>query len=121
MPAIVRTPRVLQRSFTAMGTPWRGPRYRPARISASARPSARDRSVGHDRDVALEAPVHRRDSVEQLLREVYRQELPCRDELGHVRQTRVVQWALDLRDRRTRRASPARHRGDREYRGTGQE
>ncbi len=33
-------------------------------------PGTRDRSVGHDRDVALEAPVHRRNSVEQLLGEV---------------------------------------------------
>jgi hypothetical protein len=55
------------------------------------------------------------------LREVYRQELPRGDEPGHFRQTRVVQRALDVRDRRTRRASPARHRGNRECRGTGQE
>jgi hypothetical protein len=35
-PLVVRIPLVLQRSFNAIGTPWKGPRQRPAMISDSA-------------------------------------------------------------------------------------
>ena len=37
MPAAVGTPAVLQRSFTAIGTPCSGPRDFPAAVSASSR------------------------------------------------------------------------------------
>jgi hypothetical protein len=83
-------------------------------------PSTRERSVGHDGDVALQASVHRGDSVEQLSCQVQRLEPSCCDELADVRQTRVVLRISDLRDRSSRQAAPARHRGDRQYRGASQ-
>ncbi|HUE86450.1 MAG TPA: ATP-binding protein [Vicinamibacterales bacterium] len=43
--------------------------------------------IAKDRYVAQQAPVHRRDAGEQSLRDVYRRELPGRDERGHIRQT----------------------------------
>ena len=83
-------------------------------------PGARDRLFGHDRDVALQPPVHRGDPVEHLLRQIRRQDFPRRDPPGDVRKARVVQRPGDSRGRSSCRAESLRRRGGRQCRNASQ-
>ncbi len=74
MPAAVGASAVQQRSFTASGTPWSGPRLVPAAISASATLASASALSGMTQFETVQLAVERRDTIQHRPRELDRRQ-----------------------------------------------
>ena len=75
-PPVVRSPRVRQRSLTATGTPWSGPRERPADSSSLGNASLGEDPLGVERDERVQRRLEALTAPEQRLAKIDGRERP---------------------------------------------